>query len=358
MRHARLRRSGRKRGFVLVTTAISLVGLLGLIGLGTDVGRIYVARNELQVFADEAALAAGFELDGTLNGIQRARDVGKAGPGSGTAVNHWNFGTQTVSNVTTQFATDPHGIFIDTPASGTGYRFIKVQATASVKLYFLPVVPGISRTQLVTASSIAGQCQQEALGDGLAPFSPDAHDPLSPSFGFTSGQLYTLRWAPPGQRNKESGNCPGDIGYDPNGTGDRGYIDVGQGSGNAGLRDAIVNNTYNLTPPLEVGDTITEVDGQKAVNAAMTERFGQDSDLQAATFSQYHGNGRRLFTVAVNDAGTPSKIVGFALFFLQPSPCGTKNTSACCAEYVGSAVTGSTRKGAAASGLFAVQLVQ
>src|SRR5215472_9531319 len=87
MRHARLRRSGRKRGFVLVTTAISLVGLLGLIGLGTDVGRIYVARNELQVFADEAALAAGFELDGTLNGIQRARDVGKAGPGSGTAVN-------------------------------------------------------------------------------------------------------------------------------------------------------------------------------------------------------------------------------------------------------------------------------
>jgi hypothetical protein len=90
----------------------------------------------------------------------------------------------------------------------------------------------------------------------------------------------------------------------------------------------------------------------------MDDRFNQDSDLLAPTYGQYHGNGRRLFTVAVNNGGSPSVIVGFALFFLQPSPCGTQNTSACCAEYVGSAVTGSTRNGAATSGLYAVQLVQ
>jgi hypothetical protein len=352
------RQPRRRGGFVLVTTAISLVGLLALIGLSTDVGRIYVARAELQVFADEAAIMAGFELDGTVSGIQRARTAATTGPGTGTAANRWGFGTQTVQNVVAQFAKAPHGPFEESPSSGQDYRFVQVQVTAPVKLYFLALAPGIVSPQTVTVSSVAGQCKQTSLGDGLAPFSPDAHDPLSPDFGFTSGQLYTLRWAPPGQRHQTSANCPGDVGYDPSAPSDRGYIDVGQGSGNAGLRDAIVNNTYSLSSPLEVGSTITDVNGEKSVTSAMNDRFNQDSDLLAGTYSQYHGNGRRLFTVAVNNGGSPSTIVGFALFFLQPSPCGTQNTSACCAEYVGSAVIGSNRKGAGQSGLYAVQLVQ
>ena len=358
MPHLPVPQVSRRSGFVLVTAAISLTGLLGVIGLGTDIGRIYVARQELQVFVDEAALAAGFELDGSLDGILRARDAAKAGPGTGTATNRWAFGTQTVQNVVAQFGKAPQGPFEDSPSSGTDYRFVKVQVSASVNLYFLAFVPGIPATQSILVSAVAGQCQQNSLGDGLAPFSPDAHDLASPSFGFDAGQLYTLRWAPPGQRNKVSGNCPGDIGYDPSGSSDRGYIDVGQGSGSSGLRDAIVNNTYTLPTSLEVGATIDDVNGEKSVNSAMDERFHQDSDVLAPSFSQYHGNGRRLFTVAVNDGGTPAKIVGFALFFLRPSPCGTKNTSACCAEYVGSAVLGSTRQGASASGLYAVQLVQ
>jgi hypothetical protein len=352
-----LQRAGRRSGFVLITAAISLTGLLAVIGLGTDVGRIYVARSELQVFVDEAALSAGFELDGTLAGLQRARDAAAAGP-IGAGANRWNFASQAVQNVATDFAKTPQGPFVATPSSGIDYRFIRLQVNAPVNLYFLALVPGIAASQTVAVSALAGQCPQSALGDGLAPFSPDAHDVASPTFGFAAGQLYTLRWAPPGRRDKTSGNCPGDIGYDPTGSSDRGYIDVGQNSGNSGLRDAIVNNTYSLPSPLEVGTTVQDVNGEKSVNSAMDERFNQDSDLNAPTFSQYHGNGRRLFTVAVNDGGSPAKVAGFALFFLQPTPCGDKNTSACCAEYVGSAVTGSTRSGVGASGLYAVQLVQ
>jgi hypothetical protein len=94
------------------------------------------------------------------------------------------------------------------------------------------------------------------------------------------------------------------------------------------------------------------------VPSSVETRFSQDTDLTAATFATYQGNGRRLLTVAVNNGGASPTVVGFSLFFLRPVPCGTKNTTPCCAEYVGPAVLGSVRKGAGAAGLYAVQLIQ
>ncbi|MBZ5619737.1 MAG: hypothetical protein LAQ69_13585 [Acidobacteriia bacterium] len=343
---------------MLVTTTVCMIGLLTLVGLATDLGRVQVARNELQVFADEAAMAASFELDGTMVGLSNARAVAAAGPGSGVTTNHWYFGTQTVAGATVTFATSPNGPFDPNPASPLGYRFVQVQVNGTVQLYFLPILPGIPGWQNVSASGVAGQSQLDSLGDGLAPFSPDAHSDTDPNFGFSAGQLYTLRWAPPGKRGKTSGSCPGDIGYNPGSSADRGYIDVGQGNGDAGLRDAIVNNTYSLSLPLEVGTTLDEVSGQKSVTTAVNERYAQDSDLSALNFGSYHGNGRRLYTVAVNDGGSPGRVLGFALFFLQPSPCGSDNTTPCCAEYVGAAVLGSTKRGAGTAGLYTVQLVR
>jgi len=72
MAHWRLR---SRRGFVLVTTAACLIGLLAFVGLATDLGRLYVSRNELQIFVDEAAFAASFEVDGSGAGITRATAV-------------------------------------------------------------------------------------------------------------------------------------------------------------------------------------------------------------------------------------------------------------------------------------------
>ncbi len=54
-----------QRGFVLIVTAISMTLLLGLAGLGIDIGRMYVIRAELQSFTDAAALSAAMELNGT-----------------------------------------------------------------------------------------------------------------------------------------------------------------------------------------------------------------------------------------------------------------------------------------------------
>jgi hypothetical protein len=242
--------------------------------------------------------------------------------------------------------------------SAEGYRFVRVETSALVKFYFLPVLPGIPASRTVTVTATAGQVVRTSLANGLAPFSPDAFDTDDPDFGFTPGVLYTLRWAPPGKRKKEGGSCPGDQDRDASSSSDRGYIDVGQDGGTPGLRQAIVNNTFSLINPIEVGTTLDPVTGQKSVTGAMEECFAQDTDTTAANYSVYQGNGRRLFTVAVNDGGDPARVVGFASFFLQPEPCGDSNTSPCCGEYVGSAVLSSRRKGAGPPGLYAVQLVQ
>jgi hypothetical protein len=331
-----------------------MVGLLALVGLATDVVRIYVSRSELQVCMDEAAMAASFELDGTSQGITRAQTVALSGPGG--KPNRWYFGTQTVSAVMVEFASSPTGPFTSTPSSPAGQRFVKVQATARVNLYFLPLIPGVGGSQNLSASAVAGQCRSSALGDGLSPFSPNAHDPADPDFGFLAGQLYTIRWPSPGQGKSDS--CPGDVGYTPLGTSDRGYIDVGQGTGNSGLTAAIVDNDFFLANPLTAGSPINMVSGQKNVSSSLQTRLVQDSDLSAPNFAAYKGNGRRLLTVAVNDGAASPSVAGFALFFLPLEPCGSKNSEPCCAEYVGPAVVGSSHRGAGTAGLYQVQLVE
>ena len=355
--HGGMERS-RRSGFVLITSAAAMIGLLLLVGLGMDAGRLFVAREELQVFADEAAIAAALELDGTAAGLTRARDAAATGPGSGATLNHWNFGTALPATVTVAFSDVPHGVFDSNPATAAGLRFLRVSVTASVSLYFLPLVPGIGHSQTASASSVAGQNPRNSMGDGLAPFSPVAHDSAGTDFGFTRGLQYTLRWAPGGQRDKPGGSCPGDIGWDPGGSDERGYIDVGQGTGSSALRSAVVNNNFFLLSALHVGSPITMYSGQDSVTSSMDARYAQDTDVTALTFANYSGNGRRLLSVAVNDgAGSPA-VVGFGLFFLPPVPCGTKNTTPCCAEYVGPAVIGSSHKGAGPAGLYAVQLIE
>jgi uncharacterized membrane protein len=54
-----LLRSGS--GSVTVLTAVSLVAVLGLMGLAMDVGQIRLAKQRLQLVADAAALAGALD---------------------------------------------------------------------------------------------------------------------------------------------------------------------------------------------------------------------------------------------------------------------------------------------------------
>ena len=76
-------RRKRQRGVSLLFTTIVLSVMMGMLGITTDLGRVYIAKNELQAFVDSSATAAAFELDGTAAGLDRARDLARSGPAGG-----------------------------------------------------------------------------------------------------------------------------------------------------------------------------------------------------------------------------------------------------------------------------------
>lgn len=74
--------------------------LLASLGLAFDLGRMYIARNEGQVFADAAALAAAQQLDGSADGLTRARAAAQNLPG------RWNLAAEEIKGVNVDFSAD------------------------------------------------------------------------------------------------------------------------------------------------------------------------------------------------------------------------------------------------------------
>ena len=79
---------------------IKVADVGGVIGIGFDIGRMYIAHNESQVFTDAAALTAAQQLNGTHSGIGRARAAALAVPMK------WNLGTRPFEGVVVEFSTD------------------------------------------------------------------------------------------------------------------------------------------------------------------------------------------------------------------------------------------------------------
>jgi Flp pilus assembly protein TadG len=69
-------RDSRRRGVILLLTAVMLVFMVGLLALAIDVGYLEVAKAQLQQAADAAALAATAELidDNSLSGVSNLSD--------------------------------------------------------------------------------------------------------------------------------------------------------------------------------------------------------------------------------------------------------------------------------------------
>ena len=387
-------RRGR-RGFVLITAAITAVILLGILGLAVDLARMYITRNELQAFTDGSSIAAAFELDGTQAGLDHARTVATNYP------NKWNFQLASPQNITVTFASAAGGPYVAVPASASGVKFVRVNADGLVTLYFLPgysqmPAPGmllwaISRQQLLNAVATSGQFGINSFRENLLPYSPDSPNPADPNWGFTPGKMFTLRWPPPGQRDQKNDWCDGDevLNFQsPSSAAQRGFIDIGEGAGGNGsafIRDAIVNNVQ--THPLAVGDQIIGAPGNRGTESdALRERYGQDADSTSQTYAEYMakindpsyvgplGNGRRFVVVPINDPATDT-VLGFAGFFLHQDVCsvggdsllgngnqgnaqGGGNVQTCCAEYVGPALVPGRKATGPNAGAFRVKLFQ
>src|ERR1700680_3132914 len=93
-------RVNRQKGFILIAMSVSMFLLLAVVGMAFDLGRVYIARNEAQIFTDAASMAAAKQLDGTGAGLDRARAAVAALP------NRWNLGTEDFSGVVIEFSVD------------------------------------------------------------------------------------------------------------------------------------------------------------------------------------------------------------------------------------------------------------
>lgn len=128
--------------------SVTMLLMLAMLGIAFDLGRIYIARNEAQVFTDAAALTAITKLDGTTAGLDRARE----------AVAHlpmrWNLGTEPFTGVVIEFSTD--GMSWDrNPKDAAGLTMARVTAPSNgLGIVFLQAVGG-PKTFTVPARSVA-----------------------------------------------------------------------------------------------------------------------------------------------------------------------------------------------------------
>jgi uncharacterized membrane protein len=129
-------RPASQRGFVLIAMAVALLLLVAMMGLAFDVGRIYIARNEAQVFTDAAAMAAAAKLDGTSEGLDRARQAVARLP------IRWNLGTTAFTGVVVEFSTDG-ARWTQQPQEAAPLTMARVSAPANnVDILFLRAVGG------------------------------------------------------------------------------------------------------------------------------------------------------------------------------------------------------------------------
>jgi uncharacterized membrane protein len=116
--------------------SVTMLLLLAVMGLAFDVGRIYIARNEAQVFTDAAAMTAASKLDGTKAGLDRARDAVARVP------MRWNLGTQEFRGVVVEFSADGSTWEKD-PRNAASIKQARVTAPDnSVEITFLRAVGG------------------------------------------------------------------------------------------------------------------------------------------------------------------------------------------------------------------------
>ena len=340
------RASRSKSGFVLVAMGISVVVLLGMLGLALDLGHTFIVRNEAQAYTDAAALAAVSKLNGTSAGVTAAQSAVT------NSTNKWNFTTQAFSSVVTEFSVDK-ATWYTSGSAPSAVKYVRVIAPSnSVAMTAIRAVPGVSPSITVAARSVAGSLPPTSFSQGVFPFAPIAHNMLdTTNWGYSVGDELTLLWPSSIGSNgpaKMNNLCASDrnvaslAAVQAGTTSDRGYI---QDSSASSLASAIEDDHMDYTVALN--QSVYRSGGVKTTDVyqSLQARVDQDTSPNTVDYNGYlsgHGPAplRRVVIVPIiNDAldGVGHSVVqGFAYVLLPPSQPHNPNDSKC-ANYIGPA---------------------
>jgi hypothetical protein len=166
----------RQHGQILPLVAVMTVVLIGFAAIVFDVGRFLVAREQLQNAVNAAALVAGQNLPNATTSYNAAVSYsGAAGDNNAVggygvtasaptvsfaclshAPNYTAGATPTCPTDTSGTSCKPSGALPTQPAGITTCNAVRVTETATVKTTLAGVLPGVSSSYNITASSIAG----------------------------------------------------------------------------------------------------------------------------------------------------------------------------------------------------------
>lgn len=201
----------RQRGALMISFALMLIVILGFIGLALDMAQLYSRKTELQNLADDAALAAASQLNGTLAGVNAA-----AAQASAIAVQHKFRFNQTVlwDAGALRFSGDADAADADwltlsqAQAAPAGLLYAKVDtrqldaSVTTVDLSFMRAVAGVPPSSQVTGRAVAGRSSLRITPLAVCALSPAATalrvNPGTPAinelveYGFRRGVGYNL----------------------------------------------------------------------------------------------------------------------------------------------------------------------
>ncbi len=169
-----LQKIKKETGAVIVLTAVMLPVMLGLAGLGFDVGNLYMHKSRLQNVADSAALAGARELINEMKtnpnvlddiadgGAGRSRSFKESDTAdSFTGSNHPEADKATnayiiknIASLHNEIKSDDYSHLAIKPEDNQP-TFYRVGLEEQVPLYFLPVILGNQKVSTVRAEAIA-----------------------------------------------------------------------------------------------------------------------------------------------------------------------------------------------------------
>jgi hypothetical protein len=163
----------RQRGAIAIMFGLTVLGVMGVVGLALDLTLVYNRKAELQALADATALAAARALTGDAAGVSAALTQASA-----VAANHaYQYGHLPVawSAAALRFSTaanTPDAAWMDAAdaqAAPAGVLFAKVDTaelgagTRSVSTVFIGIVSSALATATTSARAVAGRASTNVL---------------------------------------------------------------------------------------------------------------------------------------------------------------------------------------------------
>jgi len=182
---------------------------LGFMGFAIDLGRLYMARNELKTAANAMALAAAQRLNGTESAVEAATLHARIPiDATGGRANKYDFGGATIGQTNgTLNSAEPELTFYDASsaalgaegatggeAGGTTAKHVRVLVRGEAPTIFWRFLAiGLEGRVNLAAQAVAGQSAPVCQACGVEPIAVQAVSTEDTTdFGFVPGTRYTL----------------------------------------------------------------------------------------------------------------------------------------------------------------------